>query len=58
MLCSNAMGFLYIRQVMVTARKSLKILVAEDDELVGGLLAEILISMGHEVCPVEASEAG
>jgi len=38
--------------------QSLKILVAEDDELMGELLAEMLAEMGHEVCAIEATEAG
>jgi len=38
-------------------QKSLKILVAEDDELIGELLSEMLVLMGHEVCALTTSEA-
>jgi two-component system, response regulator PdtaR len=37
--------------------KALRILVVEDDALVGMLLAELLAVMGHDVCAVEPSEA-
>ncbi len=43
---------------MITEQWSLKIVVAEDDDLIGELLAEMLTNMGHVVCAVEASEAG
>ncbi len=36
----------------------LRILVVEDDANIGMLLAEMLAGMGHEVCAVEATEAG
>jgi two-component system, response regulator PdtaR len=35
----------------------LRVLVAEDDALIGMLLAETLKEMGHDVCAVEATEA-
>ena len=35
----------------------LRILVVEDDALIGILLAEVLVGMGHEVCAIEANEA-
>ncbi len=38
--------------------KVLRILVVEDDANIGILLAEMLAGMGHEVCAVEATEAG
>lgn len=38
-------------------RKKLRILVVEDDEVIGELLAEMLDEMGHDVCAVEATEA-
>jgi CheY-like chemotaxis protein len=38
--------------------KSLNILVAEDDTLIGELLAEMLSQMGHEVCAITTTEAG
>jgi len=37
--------------------KALRILVVEDDALIGMLLAEVLAEMGHEVCAIEANEA-
>lgn len=37
--------------------KSLKVLVIEDDALVGVLLAELLAGMGHVVCATAATEA-
>jgi CheY-like chemotaxis protein len=43
---------------MASSNKPLKILVAEDDELVGELLEGILGYLGHEVCAIESSEAG
>ncbi len=36
----------------------LRILVVEDDVLIGALLAEMLIAMGHAVCAVATTEAG
>ena len=37
--------------------KALRILVAEDDALIGMLLSEMLTDMGHIVCSVAATEA-
>ena len=37
---------------------SLRILVAEDNALIGMLLEEMLTTMGHAVCAVEATETG
>ena len=37
--------------------KSLNILVAEDDDLIGELLSEMLVGMGHAVCAVTSTEA-
>ncbi len=37
--------------------KALRILVVEDDALIGMLLAEVLEGMGHDVCAIEANEA-
>ena len=34
-----------------------RILVVEDDAIIGLLLAETLASLGHDVCAVEATEA-
>lgn len=39
------------------AMKSLNVLVVEDDELIGLLLADILASMGHVVCAAAATQA-
>ena len=36
----------------------LNILVAEDDAIIGILLAELLAEMGHRVCAVEATVVG
>ena len=36
---------------------ALRILIAEDDALIGMLLEEMLIGMGHSVCSVVATEA-
>jgi len=36
---------------------ALRILVVEDDALIGMLLAELLGEMGHDVCAIEATEA-
>jgi two-component system, response regulator PdtaR len=37
--------------------KALRILVVEDDALIGMLFADLLVEMGHEVCAIEATEA-
>ena len=37
--------------------KALRVLVVDDDALLGTLLAEMLEAMGHRVCAVEATEA-
>jgi CheY-like chemotaxis protein len=36
----------------------LRILVAEDDAMIATLLGELLEGLGHDVCSIEASEAG
>jgi len=36
---------------------ALKILVVEDDSLIGALLGDMLEGMGHNVCAIEATEA-
>jgi CheY-like chemotaxis protein len=38
--------------------ESLRVLVVEDNAIIGMLLAEMLTAMGHRVCGVEATEAG
>ncbi|HXQ52169.1 MAG TPA: response regulator [Stellaceae bacterium] len=37
--------------------KAQRVLVVEDDALIGILLAEVLAAMGHGVCAIEATEA-
>ncbi|HLG88994.1 MAG TPA: response regulator [Alphaproteobacteria bacterium] len=39
-------------------RKALRIVVVEDDAVIGILLAELLAGMGHDVCAIETTEAG
>ena len=36
----------------------LRILILEDDALIGELLSEMLVEMGHCVCAIAATEAG
>jgi two-component system, response regulator PdtaR len=36
---------------------AMRVLVVEDDALIGLLLAEMLTAMGHDVCAIEATEA-
>jgi DNA-binding NtrC family response regulator len=38
--------------------KALRILVVDDDAVIGTLLAAMLEDMGHSVCGIEATEAG
>jgi CheY-like chemotaxis protein len=38
--------------------KALRVLVVEDDTIIGMLLAELLEEMGYDVCAIEATEAG
>ena len=38
--------------------KTLRILLVEDENIIAVLLADILAEMGHEVCAIEATEAG
>ena len=38
--------------------KSLRILLVDDNALLGALLADVLEGMGHFVCGLEATEAG
>jgi DNA-binding response OmpR family regulator len=39
-------------------KKKLRIVVAEDEALIGELLAEMLADLGHDVCAIEATELG
>ena len=36
---------------------AMRVLVVEDDVVIGTLLAEMLVGMGHDVCAIEATEA-
>jgi CheY-like chemotaxis protein len=38
--------------------KGLRILVVEDDAIIGMLIAEMLVAMGHVVCALETDETG
>ncbi len=38
--------------------KPLNVLVVEDDALIGLLLGELLVEMGHGVCAIEATKSG
>ena len=38
--------------------KAARVLVMEDDRMIGTLLGEMLAGMGHAVCATEATEAG
>ncbi len=37
--------------------KGLRVLVVEDDAIIGVLLGEMLTGMGHDVCAIESTEA-
>lgn len=37
---------------------ALRVLLIEDDAMIGALLAELLADLGYDVCPVEKTEAG
>ncbi len=37
---------------------ALRVLVVEDDAMIGALLAELLADLGYDVSPVETTEAG
>ena len=43
---------------MAADQRSLRIVVAEDDNLIGELLAIMLENMGHVVCATESTETG
>lgn len=36
---------------------AIRVVVVEDDAMIGGLLAEMLAGMGYDVCAIEATEA-
>ena len=38
--------------------RALRVLVVEDDAMIAVLLVELLTGMGHNVCAIEATEAG
>jgi two-component system, response regulator PdtaR len=37
---------------------ALRVLIVEDEAIVAMLFADLLVAMGHEVCAIEATEAG
>ncbi len=37
---------------------ALRVLVVEDEAIIAMLFADLLVAMGHEVCAIEATEAG
>jgi two-component system, response regulator PdtaR len=39
------------------AMSAIRILVVEDDAVIGVLLSELLADMGHEICAIESNEA-
>jgi two-component system, response regulator PdtaR len=49
---------LNLRSERIVTFVPLRILVAEDNALIGMLLEEMLTTMGHAVCAVEATETG
>jgi DNA-binding NtrC family response regulator len=38
--------------------KALRVLVVDDDAIIAMLLADMFAAMGHDVCAIEATEAG
>ena len=42
----------------VKRMKPVRVLLAEDDHMIGMLLGEMLAGMGHVVCAIETTEAG
>jgi CheY-like chemotaxis protein len=44
--------------IQIATHLPLRILVAEDNALIGMVLADMLTEMGHDVCAVEATETG
>jgi two-component system, response regulator PdtaR len=45
-------------QMQSGSMKALRVLVVEDDVLIGLLLADVLAAMGYDVCAIEATETG
>jgi CheY-like chemotaxis protein len=41
-----------------TPMKALRVLLIEDDAVIAMLLADMFAAMGHDVCAIEATEAG
>jgi DNA-binding response OmpR family regulator len=39
-------------------KQKLRVLIVEDDAMIGLLLGDVLEGMGHDVCAIEATEAG
>ncbi len=44
-------------QHMSESKKALRVLVVEDDAMIGMVLAGMLEEMGHDICAIEATEA-
>ena len=38
--------------------KKLRVMIVEDDEVIAGLLGELIEALGHRVCAIESSESG
>ncbi len=43
--------------ILITPMKALRVLIVEDDALIGLLLAELLAGMGHQICATAGTEA-
>jgi CheY-like chemotaxis protein len=54
----NSFGLLKPIRHQNDAMKTLSILVVEDDVMIGMLLSDMLIGLGHLVCALERTEAG
>lgn len=50
-------NWFYERDPWAEKMKSLRILVVEDDAMVAEVLAELLLTQGHTVCAIAATEA-
>ncbi len=38
--------------------KKLRVMIVEDNQIIAGLLAELIEAIGHEVCGIESGESG
>jgi CheY-like chemotaxis protein len=54
---AKAVAKTWPREPKGEAMKALRILIVEDDVMIGGLLAETLEDLGHVVCAVETNAA-